>query len=517
MVRYSIQVFFLFYFLVCSKNLLAQEKLNPNGYNIFYYEDNTKASEGHLKNGKPDGFWKTYYPNGSIKSQGNRKNFELDSLWSFFDADGNISLEINYKMGQKHGNKRKFNKGKPVFKENYKNSIKQDSAIYYYDNGGIEKTVIYDEGKKQGRSFSYSKEGIVETVRDYESDFVINEEFVNRTNKRGLKDGIWKSFYKNGKVVLEGRYINNKRNGFFREYSINGKLLNTYKYDDGELVEDIEEFKDIKVKKTYYSNAQVKSDLTLVNGIPNGISRNYNETGEIVSSKIFKNGKLLGDGIVDKKGKKQGEWIEYYISHFINPNDSIRVKRASGSYVNGFKNGDWKYYYENGSLEQKGKFIKGKIHGKWKWYYENGNLLRDEEFIKGKENGVITEYSDSGKVVMKGIYLNGLKEGKWLYYSGDVKEEGEYQEGKKLGPWKMYYKIGTIYYEGEFIDGVENGKHTYFHSNGTVREELNYIMGVKDGLWKKYDENGEVILVLTFINGEETKINGIKIQSENKE
>ena len=82
------------------------------------------------------------------------------------------------------------------------------------------------------------------------SDFIINEEFVNRTNKRGLKDGIWKSFYKNGKVQLEGRYINNKRDGFFREYSESGKLLNTYKYKDGELIEDVEEFKDIKVKKT---------------------------------------------------------------------------------------------------------------------------------------------------------------------------------------------------------------------------------------------------------------------------
>ena len=110
--------------------------------------------------------------------------------------------------------------------------------------------MVYDEGKNQGRSFVFTKDGVVLMVRDYESDFIINEEFVNRTNKRGLKDGIWKSFYENGKVQLEGRYLNNKREGFFREYSIAGELLSTFKYKDGELVEDVEEFRDIKVKKT---------------------------------------------------------------------------------------------------------------------------------------------------------------------------------------------------------------------------------------------------------------------------
>ena len=50
----------------------AQNDIDPNGYNIFYYPNGTKSSEGHFENGKPEGYWKTYHENGVLKSEGNR-------------------------------------------------------------------------------------------------------------------------------------------------------------------------------------------------------------------------------------------------------------------------------------------------------------------------------------------------------------------------------------------------------------------------------------------------------------
>ena len=64
MTGYSTHVVFFLLFFGFYNIILGQVKLNPNGYNIFYNENETKASEGILKNGKPDGFWKTYYFNG---------------------------------------------------------------------------------------------------------------------------------------------------------------------------------------------------------------------------------------------------------------------------------------------------------------------------------------------------------------------------------------------------------------------------------------------------------------------
>ena len=83
---------FIFGSVICH----AQNDIDPNGYNVFYYDNGNVSSEGSMRSGKPDGYWKTYYLNKVIKSEGNRKNFELDSTWSFYNKSGNIAIEINY-------------------------------------------------------------------------------------------------------------------------------------------------------------------------------------------------------------------------------------------------------------------------------------------------------------------------------------------------------------------------------------------------------------------------------------
>ena len=47
-------------FIFFSINLISQT-INPNGYNIFYYENGAKSSEGTMRDGKADGYWKNYY------------------------------------------------------------------------------------------------------------------------------------------------------------------------------------------------------------------------------------------------------------------------------------------------------------------------------------------------------------------------------------------------------------------------------------------------------------------------
>ena len=92
---------FLFLFLLIS--LSAQETVDPNGHNVFYYPNGQKSSEGWLKDGQPEGWWKSYSEEGMLLSEGNRKNHLLDSLWTFYDKEGNKILEINYKEGKKNG------------------------------------------------------------------------------------------------------------------------------------------------------------------------------------------------------------------------------------------------------------------------------------------------------------------------------------------------------------------------------------------------------------------------------
>jgi len=501
--------------IVFDNKVLCQNTIITDGYNSFYYDNGNLSSEGMMKSGKPDGYWKTYYENGIIKSEGNRKLFELDSIWKFYGKDGIIAMEISYMEGLKLGIKRRYGINEVILSEEvYANDKKNGLCKYYYLNGNIEKEIIYENDFKQGKSVIYSEDGVVNVIIKYENDFIVEQEFINKRDKRGLKIGVWKIFHEKGTVKIEGKYINGKREGFFREFSNDGKLLNTYKYENGELVENVIEFTDIQVEKEYYPGAIVKSEMTLVNGIPNGVFREYSLAGKVTHSKIYRNGKISGEGIVDKKGLKQNEWKEYYILKM--SNDSILLKKAKGIYENGEKSGLWIFYHENGKIEQKGFYKNGKPVDKWLWYYDSGNILKEESYLKGVENGLIIEYSDSGNVIVSGQYIMGIKEGIWIYEMGDQKETGNYVDGKKNGIWQHLYKNGNVNFEGEFVDGEPNGKHKYFYESGKIKEEGSYVMGVKQGSWKKYDKDGVLIVVVAYEGGEEIKINGIKIETDSK-
>ena len=510
-----ISIIFVVILLLGKNNSFAQNEINPNGYNVFYFENGLISSEGTMRNGKPDGYWKTYYDNKVLKSEGNRNNFELDSVWIFYNTNGSIAMEINYKNGKKDGVKKRYNNDTILIsEENFYNDLKNGVSIFNYPDGKTQEKINYENNYKQGKTYEYSEDGHIITIITYENDFIVNQEQINRKDLRGLKTGTWKLFYDNGFVKLEGKYMNDKLEGFFREFSSDGKLLNTYKYTDGELVENALEQTDIKVEKEYYPGAKIKSEMTLVNGIPNGVYRKYSIAGDITDAAIYRNGNIIGKGIVDKQGKMQNKWTEFYLLPFKKGGDT-ELKKAEGNYENGTKKDEWVYYHENGNIEQKGFYINGRPHGIWKWYYESGNLLREEEFENGKENGFLLEYSDSGKIITKGSYTDGVKEGMWEYGMGNYREQGNYKDGKKDGVWKHYYlNNGVINFEGEFIDGNPNGKHKYYYENGKVKEEGNFIMGAKDGQWENYDKEGNIILISTYESGRELKIDGVKIKPE---
>ena len=387
--------------VLCVPICLGQNTVSPNGYNVFYYENGNISSEGTMRNGKPDGYWKAYYTNNVIKSEGNRKNYELDSIWLFYNKIGKVAIEINYKSGLKQGLKKRYSEeGILISEENYNADKKDDVASYYFNNGKIHRVITYEMDFKQGKSLEYGEEGYIITIRKFENDFMVDQEMINRKDNRGLKTGVWKQFHENGFVKMEGKYVRGKREGFYREYSADGRLLNTYKYEDGELIDNAVEFTDIKVDREYYPGAIVKSEMTLVNGVPNGVYREYSIEGNVTGSKIYSQGHIVGEGTVNKKGLKQGEWREFYVLSMLNdPGDALK---AEGTYKDNLKVGEWIYYYEGGMIEQRGNYQDDKPTGTWKWFYESSNILREEEFTNGKENGNLVEYSDTGSVITKG-------------------------------------------------------------------------------------------------------------------
>jgi antitoxin component YwqK of YwqJK toxin-antitoxin module len=496
--------FFLGVCLTTVSGVLAQT--GKDSLVVYYYPNGKASSQGRLVNGKPDGYWKTWYENGALKSEGNRLNFKLDSLWKFYSPDSLPTTFITYKEGKKNGIRTLFDEGgKKQTEEKFLEDIKQGETRIYHTNGTLRQAIQFVDGKEQGLSYEYSSIGVVLTIIEYKNGYKIRNEKVNRIDKFGQRQGMQVEFFPNGKIETECNYENDKRNGYLKVYDEEGNLLSTTKYVDDMPVMDAQETAKLDIKREYYDNAKEKSIGSYKNGVPEGVTRYYDESGKVVSAKLFKEGLLLGEGVVDGLGLKQGKWKEFHETGEL---------RAEGAYVNNKRVGPWKFYFKNGQAEQNGTYADGKPDGKWTWYFQGGGLRREENYYKGLEDGESVEYNDSGKVVTKGSYIEGEKEGLWEYENGDFKEVGSYKAGSQEGEWKAFYNDGKPLYEVKFLGNRMIGKYLSYWPNGKVKEFGKYTDGNREGDWIRYSEDGTQYLVITFKDGLEVRYEGTKSDVE---
>jgi antitoxin component YwqK of YwqJK toxin-antitoxin module len=511
--------YFINIFLILLPALLfaqGKQELVPNGYNTFYFDNGKVSSEGSMRDGKPDGYWKTYSTNGTIKSEGNRKNFQLDSVWKFYNEQGILITEFNYKEGKKNGLKKSYDTKEKalVLSENFESDIKNGTTISYYKPSEVnnvankvKKTIPFVIGKEEGVGFEFAPDSTIITITEYKMGFIQKEERINRRDDKNLKQGVWKTFYPNGVLKTEVTYSDDKMNGYLKEYSLAGSLLNTTKYVRGVIQNNVPELAKLDVKTEYYDNGQVHFTRTFKDDVAQGIHREFSQEGKVISAQLFTDGVLSAEGILDTAGRQQGIWKEFY------PDGTIK---SQGEYLNSKKIGEWVFYHPNGKVEQKGAYDKkGKAQGVWKWFYETGNVLSEENYVNGQLDGVYTEYSDSGQVITKGEYIDGLKEGPWLFELQGFREEGAYKADNRDGEWKHYFtENGKLRFIGKFVDDVPDGIHTFYYLNGNERQVGKYIAGAKEGDWRFYDESGFLFLTIVFKNDIEIKFDGIKVTPE---
>jgi uncharacterized protein len=507
-------VFNFCFIIVYNVNVVGQGVINENGYNKILYPNGKIASEGFMKNGKPDGYWKTYYPSGIIKSEGNRKNQLLDSTWCFYNEKGDTIEKVNYILGKRNGytygynnltGQDPINKGKIISKELYLNDKKEGMSVYFFANGQQRENIIYADNKRQGNSMIYDEKGNVITIEAYFKGVLTEREKINRTDNEGLKQGIWRTYYANGRIKSEYYYKDDLLNGDLKEYDENGNIRILLHYAKGSIIETNDTSSiDVEIINKYDQEGNLSFSGSYKNGIPVGIHRVYDNTGKVINSILYGEGGLkVGEGIITNEGKREGEWRYYY-------NDGTIMSK--GSFQNNFESGIWKFYYKNEKVEQSGVYKNGKEDGLWEWFYENGSIKREEEYYNGKQEGRYVEYDTVGNLIASGSYFEDQKEGDWTYQVGDNTEKGKYIGDLKDGKWQSFYSNGKLKYQGNFIQGNPDGEHIFYFPNGKISEINYYVMGISEKNWKKFDDSGNLLITITYKNNREYRINGEKIE-----
>ncbi len=503
------------FFMFSFQSLSAQDKV----YKKFFHPNGTVSAEGYLENGNPVGVWKSYYPDGTLKSVGKRTETQPDSTWKFFDRQGFLTNIISYNKGERNGYTENYDFADDTARIHYLeskvlylNGKKNGASEYYRPDGSLERTVEYEDGYKHGYERLYNEDGLIVSIIRYSYDNIIDSENINRTDRYGQKQGIWKTFHPNFQLKTFASYLDGELHGYYREYNMKGELKKNEYYIRGEkqnLEKETasEEENMTEYKKIYYSDGTLKSEGSYSDTIPTGIHKFYDAEGKFSSATVYDSaGVKTASGKYTTDGKRVGLWKEYFADGSL---------KAKGEYKNDLRQGPWEFYFPDGSIEQKGTYNNGQPNGSWQWYYKGKKLRRIGAFRNGKEHGEFIEYTQSSDTLSFGYYSEGYKQGEWKQNVNGRKFIYPYNYGLKDGTAREYYSDGTLAFEGNYVSDMADGEHLYFYPNGKVKLRASYFSGQRTGKWYRYDEAGNLITVSEYKNDKKVKIDGTDLDIDN--
>ncbi len=187
------------------------------------------------------------------------------------------------------------------------------------------------------------------------------------------------------------------------------------------------------VKKDYWENGKLKSELRYENGRLNGESVWYTKQGVVMTRAFYRNDTLEGRY---QRFHQNGEldvecWYKNGLRDSICRSYSLQgVLISEDYYAEGKLNGESKKWYDNGQVFQEGQYTDGMMDGLWFIFYSSGALASKAEYKMG--TGKQTCYDESGYKCLEVHYANNLKHGKEIYYNPDgrITKIVEYEEGK---------------------------------------------------------------------------------------
>lgn len=200
---------------------------------------------------------------------------------------------------------------------------------------------------------------------------------INKTDKNGLKQGVWIKTYPNGKTMYKGKFVDGYPVGRMERFHNNGNLKAILIFSE-------------KGKKA-------KAEL-------------YNESAQLTAKGNF------------IQTKKDSIW------NYFDKNGNIR---ASETYQEAVKNGTSFYRFKNGKISESIEFVNGKRHGIWKRFFEDGNPFIEAIYKNGMLNGGFQGFYPNGVIEYGGEYQNNQKNGKWEHFSekGELLFTIEYKNG----------------------------------------------------------------------------------------
>ncbi|CAD8142269.1 unnamed protein product [Paramecium pentaurelia] len=214
---------------------------------------------------------------------------------------------------------------------------------------------------------------------------------------------------------------------------------------------------------------------------------------------IWRGEKQIYGGLYNDNGEKEGYWVEPYDKYW-----NLCQIYVIGIYNQGFRQGQWIYQQAEkiigGGLYNK----EGQKEGLWielhQNYDRNCQVIFQGVYQNNHKIGIwIYQFYDANKnnsiKIIGGKYIeDGIKHGKWIDLIEDFDDDqqflyvGDYYYGKKQGIWnamQINFRQGCgVYDENEQENGfwvqLKRNQMNYYHH---VKSLGQYVHGIKVGTW----------------------------------
>jgi antitoxin component YwqK of YwqJK toxin-antitoxin module len=238
----------------------------------------------------------------------------------------------------------------------------------------------------------------------------VGKDTTNFTDANGKKQGKWiiynkdlhKECFTDDQKVEEGKFVDSKKTGVWKEY---------------------------------YCNNNLKSAITYENNRPNGYAKMYNDNGKIKEEGMWKNNRWVG------------EYKLYY--------DNGQVQQAFSFNATGKREGSQVYYHPNGQKMIEGNWAEGKEAGPLTEYYENGDVKSIKNFNGGTLDIASVKTFEPKKPIVKTAPDVKVESPPVI---PDKKEKTNIGTYNGEGYWKLYNTNKQVSKDGTFsknrlIDG----------------------------------------------------------------
>tara|TARA_B100000902_G_scaffold332536_1_gene330535 strand:+ start:92 stop:724 length:633 start_codon:yes stop_codon:yes gene_type:complete len=174
--------------------------------------------------------------------------------------------------------------------------------------------------------------------------------------------------------------------------------------NDGLVYYESELFSGISIINRW--NETLEKEISYKNGLKHGPAKGYFLDGSLHYEWNYVKGKYRIQGI-------HREWWG------TDDGKGQCCLRFEGNYENGYREGLWKWWYQNGQLMEEGKYAHrngmGNREGLWKEYYKDGTLKSEGEYMYFTSNAaksfvrhnIWKEYDETGNLISQKTYEYG--------------------------------------------------------------------------------------------------------------